>query len=155
MVTKEELEKIPLFSEFSDAEREVVASVVEKKELLPDTLIFGETDPGGKLYIVYKGEVKITRVIREREQQVLNKLQDGEFFGGVSFIDGSDHSASAVCTTDSVIFTIKKSDFDKLTEKDPILGIRILKHLIFSICSYLRKMNEKFYDMVQYVSLTR
>lgn len=155
MVTKEDLEKIPLFSGFGDAEREEIASVTERKELLPDTPVFSETDPGGKLYIVYKGEVKITRLIREQEQQTLNKLQDGDFFGGVSFIDGSEHSASAVCTTDSVIFTINKSDFDKLSEKNPMMGIKILQTLILSICSYLRKMNEKFYDMVQYVSLTR
>jgi len=155
MVTKKDLEKIPFFSEFNDAEREEIASVTEKKELLPDTPVFSQTDPGGKLYIVYKGEVKISRVIRESEEQVLTKLKDGDFFGGISFIDGSQHSASAMSTTDSVIFIIHKSEFDKLSEKNPMLGMKLLKLLTHSICSDLRKMNEKFYDMVQYVSLTR
>lgn len=155
MVTKEDLKKIPLFSELSDTEREELASVTEKKKLLPDIPIFSETDPGGKLFIVYKGEVKISRVIREHEEQTLTRLKDGDFFGGVSFIDGSEHSASAVCTTDSVILTIDKNDFDKISEKNPMMGLKILRLLIRSICSYLRKMNQKFYDMVQYVSLTR
>jgi CRP-like cAMP-binding protein len=155
MVTKEDLEKIPLFSSFSDAEREEMAFITEKKELLRDAPVFNQTDPGGKLCIVHKGEVKITRTIRQQEQHTLLVKKSGDFFGGISLIDGKERSACATCVTDTEIFIIDKTDFDELARKNPLLGIKLLKHITLSICFYLRTMNDKFHDMVKYVSWSR
>ncbi len=155
MVEKEDLAAIPIFSDLNETEREKIAAITEEKEFLKNASIISQTSPSGQLFIVQKGEVKITRLIRDQQEQTLAVLKDGDFFGGVSFVDGQKHSASAVCTADSVIFVISKTDFDKLTEEDPVLGVRLVKHLTLSICNYLRTMNIKFYDMVQYVSLTR
>ncbi len=155
MVNKEDLARIPLFSQLSDAEREKVVSITKKMEFLRDNYIFNQDGSGGQLFIVHKGEVKITRLIREHHEQTLAVLRNGDFLGAVSLIDGKEHSASAVCTADSVIFTIYKADFDKLAQEDTALGLKILKLLTTEVGSFLRTMNSKFIDMVQYVSITR
>ena len=155
MVNKEDLAEIPIFSHVDEAGREKIASIIEKRKFLRGTPIFNLASSGKQLFIIHKGEVKITRLIRDRQEQTLALVKNGDFFGALSFVGGGEYSASAVCTVDSVIFVIDKADFDKLSREDPLLGINILKHLTFSICSHLRTMNDKFSDMVQYVSLTR
>ena len=151
----ESLAAISIFSGLSETEYEKIAAITEKREFEKNTSVFSQTSPGGQLFIVNKGEVKISRLVRGHEEQILAVLKEGEFFGGVSFVDGQAHSASAVCTTETEVFIIDKADFDKLCDEDPALGIRIIKALTLSICNYLRAMNIKFYDMVQYVSLAR
>ncbi len=155
MVSNESLAEISIFSDLNETDREKIAAITQKKEYLKDTSIISQTSPGGQLFIVRKGEIKITRFIRENQEQTLTVLKSGDFFGSLSFVDGQTYSASAVCVADSVVFVIDKSDFDELSDKNPVLGINILKRLTLSICSYLRTMNIKFYDMVQYVSLAR
>lgn len=154
MVTKEDLSAINLFSQFSDAEREKLASITKRAEFLRGSCIYRQDGSGGQLFIVYKGEVRITRLLREQQMQTLAVLKNGDFFGAVSLIDGKEHSATATCISDSVVFTINKPDFDKLAQENPALGIEMLKLLSSRISFFVRTMNSKFIDMVQYVSLT-
>ena len=155
MVSKENLAEIAIFSDLNEADRDKIAAISQRKEYLKDTSIISQVSPGGQLFMVHKGEIKIIRSVREKQEQTLTVLRSGDFFGGVSFVDGKMHSASAVCIADTVVFIIDKDDFDQLSEKDPVLGVNILKRLTLSLCAYLRTMNLKFYDMVQYVSLAR
>lgn len=155
MVSKESLAQITIFSDLDEADMEKIAAITQEKEYLKDTAIFSQTSPGGQLFIVRKGEIKITRSVREKQEHTLTVLKSGEFFGSISFVDGQMHSASAVCVVDSVVSIINKDDFDELTKEYPVLGLKILKRLTLAICDYLRTMNSKFYDMVMYVSLAR
>ena len=154
MVNKDELAPISLFSQFSDEEREKIASITDRKEFRKDTSIINEGSSGGELFIIHQGKVNITRVIREHEYQTLAILRDGDFFGSLSFIDGCKHCASAVCATDSIIFNTSKGNFDKLVDKDPKLGIKLLTIISINNCLHLRRMNSKVFDLIKYVLIS-
>lgn len=151
MVSQEDLAAIPFFAQLSEAERKILASITNKKDFLKDETIFIESSPCRTLFIVQDGEVKITRLVREHEELLLATLKCGDFFGGMSFIDGQKHSATAVCADDLVVLTIDKDDFDEFTRKNPLLGIKILKCIGIEICLYLRIMTYKFHNLVDYV----
>jgi CRP-like cAMP-binding protein len=152
MASEEDLRTIPLFALLSEAERKILVSITNKREFYKDNVIFSEAAPGRTLFIVKSGEVKITRLIRENDEIIMAMCKDGDLFGVISFIDGKEHSATAVCANDVVVFTINKADFDELTPKYPLLGIKILKCIGLENCLYLRAMNSKFHDMVAYVN---
>jgi CRP-like cAMP-binding protein len=143
MINSQDLSTIPLFVKFSDEEREEIASITTQKRFLRDSLIYRQTDPCGELFVIQKGEVKITRVIRENQ---------GDIFGRISFIDGKEHTASAVSITDSVIFIINKTGFDKLAHKDPVLGRKMLMSIILSSCGTIRKRSSKIKDLGKYIT---
>ncbi len=149
---KEDLAAMPLFGGISGEGLEKIASITGKKSFLCGTPIFSQSDPGGTLFLLHKGMVKLTRLIRANQLQILSIHEKGDFFGDVSFISNDKHSTSAVCTTDSEISIISKEDFDKLAQQDPALAIKTFKFISISICSRLRAKTTKVSDMVKYIS---
>jgi CRP/FNR family transcriptional regulator len=150
-VNKDDLAAIPVFSQLSEVEREAVASITDKKLFFMGNRVFCRGDPGGQLFIVHKGVVKITRSIRGNFEQSLAIKKSGDLFGKVSFFDNQNQYSTAVCVTDSMIFIINKAYFDELTQINPVLGVKILRSINISICSQLRKTNSSFNRMVKYV----
>ncbi len=151
MVSKEDLMTIPMFSGLTDGEREIIASISDRKKYLKDDVVIGENTPGGMLFVVQTGEVKIVRLIRGLKDQDLIVHKDGEFFGGMSLVDGKEYSATAVCVCDSVIFQISKAHFDEMAEKNPLLGIKLLSYISTKNSFHLRTINSKINDMISYV----
>jgi len=155
MVEASEIRSASILEGLSEAEIKKLAEVMEWRHFCRGDVIFRENQPGGKLFIIKEGEVSITRVIREGEVQKFNHLSSGMSFGGLSLIDGREHSATATAMTDCQVAVLDKVDFDRLAEKDYRLGIKLMMNITKALCTYLRTMNEKFIDMIQYVSLER
>jgi CRP-like cAMP-binding protein len=149
---EKELATIPIFSQLTEVERKRLASITKKQSFFRGTTIFKQGEQGDRLCILCKGMVKLTRWIRERREQTLAELQDGEVFEEGSLICGDKHSTTVVCTTNTVILTINKVDFDKMALENPLLGAKIIKFITRSICSQLRKTNSKIGDLVDYVT---
>ncbi len=150
---KKRLREIALFRELTDEEWEHIIAIMEKKLYAEGDTIFREEERGGCLYIISKGKVKITKGIREGEEETLGTLSAGMYFGGISLVDGKKHSASIKALTDAEFFIIHKDDFDQIAQENPFCGLKILKALILSLASFLRSMDAKFIDLVHYISL--
>ncbi|MDD5772796.1 MAG: cyclic nucleotide-binding domain-containing protein [bacterium] len=151
MVDKAVLKNIPLFKNLDNKELDVIAKIVKEEAYPSEEIIFSENMQGGRLFIIKKGTVKISKTLREGERQNLNILKENEFFGECSFIDSRPHSATAETLKNTDLFIIEKSDFDKLEETNPMCGYKVLRTLTLTINGILRQMDEKFIDMVKYV----
>lgn len=152
---KSELKSISLFDELTDEELSKMAAVLEKKTCAQGDKIYAEGEPGGQFCIIKRGQVSITRMIREGEMQTFSNLGQGMYFGIVSLVDGQTHSATAKATADTELLILNKGDFDRLVEENPACGIKFLRKVVQPLCQYTRQMNDKFIDMIQYVSMER
>jgi len=155
MVDKNELKKIALFASLDGKEIESLANCMTVKSVYKGGLVFPEDTAGGILYAIKGGEVKISHLIREGERQQFNTLCAGESFGSVSLLDGQEHSASAEAISDCILFELQKKDFDSFAEEFPRAGLKVLNCILVSLCSFVRAMDKKFVDMVQYITLDR
>ena len=151
MVDKAVLKNIPLFKTLDNKELEVIAKIVKEESYPSEEIIFSENMQGGRLFIIKKGTVKISKTLREGERQNLNILKENEFFGECSFIDSKPHTATAETLKNTELFVIEKSDFDKLEQTNPLCGYKVIRTLTLTINGILRQMDEKFIDMVKYV----
>lgn len=152
MVTVDELASFDLFSGASARVLECLAKSAEVKQFPSGAKIFEEGQPGGELCLIKEGLVRISLRIRDEETQALKTLEKGMFFGGVSFIDGKVHSASAFAVNDVTTISIRRKVFDQLVDGDHVSAINILLLLLVSICFSLREMDKKFVDVIQYIS---
>ena len=89
--------------------------------------IFRRGDPADRLYIVESGQVA-----RIDPSDTLGRrltMEDGEAFGGKSFITSAHCAKSAIATVDSELWVLRKSDFDVLIGRNPDLHRRVRKFL--------------------------
>ena len=149
------LQPVELFVGLSDSALDRFAQVINRKSYLRGDTIYKEDNLGDNLYIIKRGEIKLSRIIREAEEQTLVQLGDGQYFGAISFLDGGRHTASAKAMGDSEVFTLSREDFKRIAQQDPAAGIKVLQNISKSLCNYMRLINGKFMDMIQYVSLDR
>jgi len=116
-----------------------VMNTAEKESHQKGTFLFQEGDPAAYFYILIKGRVKLT--IGEVGQMVHTVDHAGEAFGWSSLIDRDVYSASAECSTDTIVQKFDRRTFQKILEQDLSNGLIFFKRLAGTIgnrllCSY-------------------
>lgn len=151
MVDPKLLRDIMFFSDLSDKEVAVVASIVNTQQFKTGDTVFKESQDGQSLYILKKGEVKACKIAPDGELFTLTIMKDGDIFGEMSFLDGRPRSATIVAISDIETYVIEKSDFETLVDDNPRIIFKLLKNIVFTIHSIVRGMNSRYIEMINYM----
>jgi len=98
-------------------------------EYSPNDIIFCEYEPGFEFYFVQTGQVRIVKLINNREK-TLDVLTDGDVFGEMAILESEPRSASAIAMTHVRLLKFHRDNFDTLLQGNPQLAYKLL--LIFS-----------------------
>lgn len=123
------LRQIPLFSELDDAALSALAQRLQTQTFQKDTTVVSETDEGSTLYIISKGQVKISRLSESGKEVILAILGEGDFFGEMSLLDGLARSANVITLIESELFVLHRETFFELISANPKIAIDLLKEL--------------------------
>ncbi len=121
------IRRMPIFRGLSADELRSVADRLFCVLFERGDMIFRRGDPADRLYIVESGQVA-----RIDPSDTLGRrltMEDGEAFGGKSFITSAHRAKSAIATVDSELWVLRKSDFDVLIGRNPDLHRRVRKFL--------------------------
>ncbi|MBL4690735.1 MAG: cyclic nucleotide-binding domain-containing protein [Rhodospirillales bacterium] len=102
---------------------------LDKKFFSKGDEVFHEGDPGDAAYIVENGSVGIFKTI-EGEEIHLATMNDGELFGEMAIIDGSERMAHAIALKDSVIVAIPRAGLEALLSKQAPLVKTLIQILV-------------------------
>ena len=123
------LKLVPLFSSLNDEELDAINRHSFTNKYPKNNIILVENETGDTLYIILKGKVKVIKISESGEEIILAILNDGEFFGDMSLMDGKPRSATVVSIEDSELLLIKRNDFENVIEKNPRIALKLLKEL--------------------------
>ena len=98
-------------------ERVVPKIAVSCKE--PGEIIFREGEPGYSLYLVGQGSVKISKAVDTADQEILDYVDQGNFFGAVALLAGEPHSTTATAVRPALIGEVKEETFEELLNLAP------------------------------------
>jgi CRP/FNR family transcriptional regulator, cyclic AMP receptor protein len=129
-MTPEMLREIPLFATLSPQELQELLMQLEKENYPPNTVIFWMDEPGDKLYVIEKGQVRISYSNKEGKEIVLNTLGENAFFGELSLLDGGLHTATARTVRETNLLTIDKGAFYNFLDKHPQFSQTLLTVLV-------------------------
>lgn len=118
-MTPEMLREIPLFATLGPEELNDLKKKLEKEKYPPNTVIFWMDEPGDKLYVIEKGQVRISYSNKAGEENILSTLGERAFFGELSLLDGGPHTATARTVKETTLLTIEKSAFYSFLDKHP------------------------------------
>ena len=89
--------------------------------------IFLPGDKGDRLFLVRRGAVRIILPIEGTAGHHLATYGRGNFFGGLSFLDGQPRSNEAIASVDTDVFILQRDVFDKLGEVHKRLALNLLE----------------------------
>src|ERR1043166_6436655 len=116
-MTPETFREIPLFATLSPEEIRDLLDQLEVIKYPPHSVIFWMEEPGDKLYIIDKGEVRISRTTREGKEYTMDVVGEGAFFGELSLLDGGPHTGTARTVTETTLLTIDQAQFYSFLDK--------------------------------------
>jgi CRP/FNR family transcriptional regulator/CRP/FNR family cyclic AMP-dependent transcriptional regulator len=137
------LQGVPFFANLGeDHAGELAKSLVPRRFGLGQ-VIFHLGDPGGLLYLISRGKVKISHTTPEGQDVVLAILGPGDFFGELALIDDSPRSATAVALETTETWTLHREEFIHYLADNPDFALHVLK----TLARVIRRLNTQLADI--------
>ena len=137
-----------IFQDLDDDELEGIAEISEVVELPWGEYVFREGDEGHRLYIIAKGEVRISRDVPGTGEEALTVLKPGACFGEMSLFDRSTRSTDAIVHSKCTLFTIARDDFEALLDSNHDLAYKLLWSVVRLLSSRLRATNDNLQSIL-------
>lgn len=137
------LRSVPFFSELPHTELLELSRSVVRRRYSAGQVVFHLGDPGGLLYVVESGKIKIYLPNSEGQEMTLAILGEADFFGELALFDDSPRSATAEAIEQTWVYTLHREEFIRYIHSNPDFTIRILS----TLAKRLRGMNEKISDV--------
>lgn len=123
------LQRTPLFQHLDAEEIARVAGICTEKRIERGRAVFHEADPGGSLYVIVAGSIKILITAEDGREHILGILGQGDYFGELSLIDREPRSATAIALDTTQMLTIERADFVRLLRESPGISLHIMEEL--------------------------
>ena len=101
-----------------------------ERTYLNGEILFREGDPGGDIFIIKAGEVKVYQDRNGQEVQ-LAQLGQGELLGAMTATTRTPRTASVKALTQVTVTIIQNQDVEKLLKDMPPWAKILLKDLVF------------------------
>lgn len=144
----EVIKQSEIFKDLEEDELEQVAEICEVQELKFDEYIFREGDEGDRLYIISKGEVRISRDVPGTGEEAIAILKQGACFGEMAVLDPSERSTDAISNSRCTLLSISRSDFELLLDSDRDLAHKLLWSVVRLLCQRLRITNDNLQSIL-------
>lgn len=134
---------VPFFANMSPDEADGLAQRLVMRRFSTGQIIFHHGDPGGLLYIVVKGKVKIAHSTPEGQEAFLAILGAGDFFGELALLDDSPRSATAEALAPTDTLTLHREDFIRYIRNNPDFSLHVLQ----TMAHHIRRLNNQISDI--------
>jgi CRP/FNR family transcriptional regulator, cyclic AMP receptor protein len=133
--------KISIFSGLNSIDIGSLVTAMYCRAYDQDDVICSEHELGKALFIIMSGEVVIARKSGLlREEKVINRLKSGDFFGEMSLLEEKPRSATAKAVSPCQVCIMYKANFDSMIDKNPKIGLVVIKNIAVILSSRLRGM---------------
>jgi len=123
------LANVPIFSDLDEETLQKIAKSGVIQTYKKNNVILSEEDTGSALFVIAEGKVKISRSSGDDKEVILALLNESDFFGEMSLLDGMSRSATVTAVEDSKLFIVQRAEFLDLLKKYPDVSVALLTEL--------------------------
>ncbi len=123
------LRNVSLFESLDDEELEALSELTFTRSFSKDGIIILAEEEGNTLFIIKRGQVKVSIVSEEGREVILSLLGAGTVFGELSLLDGKPRSANVTATEETDLIMLRRADFVQLIYKMPQIATALLAEL--------------------------
>lgn len=145
---KQAIDKLPIFSDLTTRDVDVLASLFHPMEWKAGETLFSEGEPCKELYFLLTGEVKIFKKDKNRQYKEIATLGGRSVLGEMGFIERSLRSATAIAEMNTTGIGLDHDAFEILCEAHPQVAIKLLKKLNRLLALRLRKTTVEYANIL-------
>mmetsp|Transcript_16020 Transcript_16020/g.19442 ORF Transcript_16020/g.19442 Transcript_16020/m.19442 type:complete len:562 (+) Transcript_16020:206-1891(+) len=129
MLLSDGLKRIAFLQDVPEETLDMVGHLFRFEEVPERTTVFKEGDTPDKFYIVFQGELVVTKKDDLGFHNELGRISDGMNFGDKALISQSERSATVTTMTPCQFFTLTKEDFTKFRKAVPQLNDEMIEKM--------------------------
>jgi hypothetical protein len=138
------LRGLPIFEGLGDGELRKIARLFTQKLYRPGEKVFNKGDLGNEAYVIMRGQIDICL---EDGAKPIASVGNGQIFGELAFLDGAARVALAVAGQASILLVVQRSAFNELVQREPHLGMVVMKNVAMDLSNKLRRANSTLASM--------
>lgn len=138
-MTPEALKRFALFAELTEEEREIVASLLEKRTLPKGKSVFREGAESDGLVLLESGRLKLRS---GRTQAVVGTLEAPDHLGAASLFSLGKREVTALADGPCTLFTLSRSALARLVDDAPRAGYRLASAVALELAGLARQSLE-------------
>ena len=92
------------------------------------TTVFRQGDPGGSMYVIRAGKVRVLKEAHGR-QRVVMTLGPGDFFGEMAVVMGRPRTATAEVLEEAELLKVPAAKLEEMVAQSGEVAIRLIRHL--------------------------
>jgi HEAT repeat protein len=123
------LKQVPLFSQLSLEQLEAVQQISSEVEYLANETIVKEGEPGGELYLLIDGKVRIYKGYGTRKETLLSSVNAISYFGEMAALDDQPRSATVIAAERSRMLRLDGESLKELIRQMPEISLEIMRIL--------------------------
>ena len=123
------LQSVSIFWDLNENSLGHIADKMVAKHFENGNYIFLEDSEGEQCFFVLEGSVKVTRLSKDGREVILAMLNEGDFFGEMSLLDGESRSANVIALEKTKVLTLDRNDFIAVVNNYPQIAVQLLKEL--------------------------
>lgn len=160
---KKALSSNAFLSMLSEKEFEDLWDICRPCEAKAGHVIMKEGDVGDSMYFFVEGLVDVTKSLTLKtgrrdfssveKSMVKLDARNVFFFGDMALFENETRSATITAATDCLLFEIKRDDFERLCERSPVLGYKLIKKMAGILCERVRKGNQDILKLTTALSV--
>ncbi len=147
-VIKDRLIDMPFFNKFGPAELDVLAHIMELRNVKVKEYIFTEGDPGTYMGFVSKGEIVVIKKTTQGKLKRLAFIKKGFTFGEMALADSFPRSASIIARLPSELLILSQEKLDALCEDHPKIALKIMQGIGRLLSLNLRRTSGELTDFL-------
>lgn len=139
-----------LFQDLTKPECEILAALLNSKNIREGNVVFLENMPGESLYVIKKGTVKISRMFTSGREKTVVVLGVDDIFGELAIFDEGERSVSAFVAEDAELLCLTKKDFELLCKEQPALALKISINIIRLFSRRVRESQKDYQKLLKW-----
>jgi CRP/FNR family cyclic AMP-dependent transcriptional regulator len=128
-MTTNTLRTVPLFESLDEGAAVNLCDLLESVDCRAEQTLFRAGDAGNAMYIIERGQVKISVKAADGHELTVAELGPGEFFGEMAMLDGQPRSANATALEDSRLAILSRKHFMSFMEGNSHVALQMLSAL--------------------------
>jgi len=146
--TRDFLLTLSLFDSFDVNELALLARHMSYIHLQRGEFLFVDGDKGDFMGFVVQGVLEVLKKSETGENIIIARLAKGSSIGEMTLIDKSPRSATVVSRQPTTMITLTAKGFDKLLDKSPSTGVKIIQKISKLLSLNMRRTSSKLADLL-------
>lgn len=128
-----------------------IVDMLEPVKAKKDAAVLTEEDEGLDLYIILRGQVRVSKYI-QNEEEAIAMLRPGALFGEMAILGQTVRSASVIAHTDVLLYRLDGMKFLSFLEEDRDAGFKVMRRMAIMLAKRLHDLNDRYRNMLSIAS---